>query len=89
MVGRRVRKGVSLGAGTVASLEKIVADGQASSLSAAIDLVVDEFRRRQLDADLVNATLGRDTSTEAKEPGVLRRSDDRLSDGPSWTSLDP
>ena len=89
MPSQRVRKGVSLGSQTVTTLDKIVAQGAAPTVSAAIDLVVDEYRRRQADADLAAAAAGCDTEKEIQQPGVLGAPEPIDSRAPSWTSLDP
>ena len=87
----RVRKGVSLGAETVATLETMVAEGIADSVSAAIDLAVSEYRRRKADADLVAAASGLDVAEEAEMPGVLGNPDRDEDDpgGPTWASVVP
>lgn len=93
MAQTRIRKGVSLGPTTVATLDAMVASGVAESVSAAIDLTVNEYRRRRADADLVAAAGGLDVGHETDLPGVLGSTphlgpdDDR--DGPSWASVAP
>ncbi len=85
MAGKRIRKGVSLGFDTVATLEALVAAGEAETLSGAIDLVVSEYRRRHVDADIIAAASGLGTDAEADMPGVVG------SDAPSpaWQALEP
>lgn len=84
MAMNRIRKGVSLGHDTVATLEAMVAAGEAESLSAAIDMTVDEHRRRTVDADLIAAASGLGVEAEADLPDVVRADDH----GPAWQSLD-
>lgn len=85
-MSNRVRKGVSLGHATVATLEAMVAAGTARNLSDAIDVAVADVRRRQLDADLIAAASGPGVAAEADMPGVIGGRD---ASGPTWESLAP